>query len=71
MTISLNAHTITLSCPQCGQQLKEKLGRLKRDKHITCPTCGRIAVDTHKVLGLEDSINKELAKLSTRISLKL
>lgn len=71
MTINLDSHTVTLACPKCGQQLKEKLGRLKRDKHITCPICGRLAVDTHKLVAIEDAINEELAKLSTRINLKL
>ena len=68
MKINLDSQSITFPCPQCGKQLKEKLGRLKRDKHITCPVCGRIAVETDKIRNLDieasRTIEKELAALS-------
>lgn len=70
MKINLDSHTVTVPCPTCGQQLKEKLGRLKRDKHIDCPVCGRIAVNTDKLRGIEGSINKELAKIHKTFTIK-
>lgn len=71
MKINIDSHAITIPCPTCGKELKEKLGRLKRDKYIACPVCGRIAVNTDKLRGIEDSINKELAKLSGKFTFKL
>lgn len=63
MTFTLDTISVEVSCPKCGKKLKEKIGRLKRNKHITCPACGRIAVDTDQLLKVEDGIKKKLAKL--------
>lgn len=71
MKLNLDSHVITMTCPQCHKQLKEKIGRLKRDKHITCPTCGRITVDTNQLRHIEESLNKELAKIPKTIKIKL
>ncbi len=69
MNINLDSHTITISCPQCGKQLEEKIGRLKREKHIVCIKCGRVAIDTDKLRSIENSINKDIGKsLSKRSS---
>lgn len=75
MKLDLDLETITTSCPKCGKQLKEKLGRLKREKRIACPKCGRVAVDTDQIRRVEDAINKDLAKqlaqLNKTINIKL
>lgn len=72
MTFSLDSVTVDIPCPQCGKQLKEKIGRLKRDKHITCATCGRMAVDTSQLRRVEDGIKKQLSKLGgQKITIKL
>lgn len=76
MKISLDSVTITLSCPQCGEKLKEKVGRLKRDKHVTCARCGRIDVKTDQLAAVEREagqiIDQELSKFRRqKITLKL
>lgn len=71
MTFSLDNVTVDIACPQCGKQLKEKIGRLKRDKHIACPSCGRIAVNTDQLRRVERSIDEQLAKLGGTLKLKL
>ena len=70
MTINFDSETISIPCPKCGKKLKEQLGRLKRQKHITCPTCGRITVNTEKFVSAERSVDKEIAKLSKKITIK-
>ena len=70
MTISLDAQQITMSCPQCGKQLKDTLGRLKRNKRVTCPACGPITVDTTQVQRIERGINKPLPKRVSKINIK-
>lgn len=75
MKLDLDSNTITIPCPQCGKQLKEQIGRMKREKHITCQTCGRIAVNTDKIREIESRLSKQLteqlAKLSKTINIKL
>lgn len=70
MTISLDAQQITMTCPQCGKQLKDTLGRLKRHKRVTCPQCGPIAVDTTQVQRIERDISQQLAKIGGKIGIK-
>ena len=70
MSINFDSQDITVPCPKCGKKLKEKLGRLKREKHITCPACGRIAVNLESVVKAEHALNKELAKLNQKITIK-
>lgn len=67
MKLDFDSAPIAIPCPQCGKQLKEKIGRLKRDKHITCPACGRIAVDTDQLRRLEADIEKTMAKKFAQI----
>ena len=70
MSINFDSQDIAIPCPKCGKQLKEKLGRLKREKHIPCPVCGRIAVDLESVVKAENALNKQLAKLNKKITIK-
>ena len=72
MNISLDSIAVTISCPQCGQQLKETVGRLKQDQHITCPTCGRFAVSMEKIIAVERDANKALTEaLNVKLTFKL
>lgn len=75
MKLDLDSQDITIPCPKCRKQLKEKLGRVKRDKHITCPKCGRMAFDANKIREIEDRFSKQitdqLAKLPKTITIKL
>ena len=70
MKLYLTQHSVEIPCPKCGKELKEKIGRLYRDHYITCPVCGPVTVDTDQLRRLEDAINKELAKIPKKITLK-
>lgn len=72
MTFSLDTVVVDIPCPQCGKQLKEKIGRLKRNMHITCPVCGRMAVNTDQLRRVEDGIKKKIAQISgQKLTIKL
>ena len=68
MQLNLDSHMLTIPCPKCGKQLQEQFGRIKRDKHITCDTCGRISADTDQIREVENRLNKELADQVAKLS---
>ncbi len=63
MAFNLDYTTIQIPCPKCGKKLEQKIGWLKRDKHVACPICGRQAVDTNELRRVEDRLRKEIGKL--------
>ena len=72
MTFSLDTISVDIPCPQCGKQLKEKIGRMKRNKHITCPVCGRMAVNTDQLRCIEDGVKKKITQIGgKKITVKL
>lgn len=71
MTFTLDNAVVDIPCPKCGQKIKEKIGRLKREQHITCQSCGRITVNTDELRRIERSIDQQLAKLGGTLKLKL
>ena len=71
MTFSLDTTSISIPCPQCGKKLKATLGRLKREKKITCPSCGPVTVNTDQLVSAERAIDKEIGKLKKNLSIKL
>lgn len=38
---------LTLACPVCGEQTREKATRLRADPVITCPRCGAVEISGH------------------------
>lgn len=72
MKLNLDSHVMTFPCPKCGKQLKEKVGRMKRNKHVSCAVCGQIAVDAEQLRRIEDGLNKQISKLGgQKITIKL
>lgn len=75
MSSLLDNVEVKIACPKCGKQLKEKIGRLKREKHVKCVVCGRVAVNTDQLrkieAKIETTISKEIAKIPRKITLKL
>ena len=71
LKLDLDKHPIAIPCPKYGKQLKENIGRLKRDKYITRTVCGRFAVGMDQLRRIEDAINKKWAKFPSQITLKL
>ena len=42
MKLDLATQKLDISCPHCNHKLKETIGRLKRDPHLTCNGCGKV-----------------------------
>lgn len=63
-----DSHTIGFPCPHCSHELHEKVGRLKADPQITCPSCGRVIDVQAQGLrqGLADAANS-IAKFRDQI----
>lgn len=47
---AFNSQEIAVACPKCSHQTKEKIGRLRSERHVTCAGCGTdITVDTSQL----------------------
>jgi len=64
MTGMFDSHTVTIPCPNCGQEMQETIGRLKQDPKIPCPGCGKIlAIDAEQFREAEKSVQESLNQL--------
>lgn len=53
---------IQLTCPQCGHQFDERIGRLKDDPSIPCAGCGAtIQIEAERLRQGLESVDKQLA----------
>jgi hypothetical protein len=55
---------ITIPCPKCEKKLKGRLGRLRREKSITCPTCGKIEIGGEGLAKIQRSLKEAERKLA-------
>lgn len=65
---------IPIPCPKCGKELEGKLGRLSREKRITCPECGPIEITgdgLRKIRTALADLERQFKSLSRTIKLKL
>jgi len=62
---------IEITCPNCGKNAKEKIGRLKRDPHFTC-SCGQTfdASEFVRSLGEVDKTVDEFRRNIQRLNKK-
>jgi predicted RNA-binding Zn-ribbon protein involved in translation (DUF1610 family) len=37
--VTADLHEIRFQCPNCGSDLRQTIGRLKANEHMTCPGC--------------------------------
>ena len=37
--VGVESHEVRFQCPKCGHDLKQTIGRLKANEHMTCPGC--------------------------------
>jgi predicted RNA-binding Zn-ribbon protein involved in translation (DUF1610 family) len=66
-----DAHEITFQCPNCGQELKQTILRLKASEHMTCSGCGvGINIDTDRLAKATEEIQKAIEKIPPEISIK-
>jgi len=67
----VDAHEIRFQCPNCGHELKQTIGRLKAQEHMTCSGCGiGINIDTNRLAKATDEIQKAIEKDPPEISIK-
>lgn len=66
--LDFNSAPVEFDCPNCGGKLKQTLGRLKRDKSVSCGACGQeIAVDTSAVDRAEKGVQRSLDDLQRKL----
>jgi predicted RNA-binding Zn-ribbon protein involved in translation (DUF1610 family) len=67
----VDAHEIEFQCPNCGQELKQTIGRLKAGTHMTCGGCGvGINIDTDRLANAAEEIRKAIEKVPPEITIK-
>jgi transcription elongation factor Elf1 len=66
MKFNLDDELFPFPCPSCGKEIKEKIGRLKRNPKIICRGCHTsISIDANKLRRTIDSIQKSFDKLGS------
>jgi transcription elongation factor Elf1 len=69
--IEADAHEVRFQCPRCGHELKQTIGRLKANEHMTCSGCGvGINMDTNRLAKATEEIQKSINKIPPEISIK-
>jgi len=64
-------HEIRFQCPNCGQDLRQTIGRIKANEHMTCPGCGiGINIDTDRLAKATEEIQKAMDKIPPEITIK-
>jgi predicted RNA-binding Zn-ribbon protein involved in translation (DUF1610 family) len=67
----VDARQIEFQCPNCGQELKQLIGQLKANAHMTCSNCGiGINIDTDRLAKATDEIRKAIEKVPPEITIK-
>jgi len=70
MTNLFDESSIELTCPHCGHQFSERLGKLKAEPQLTCGSCsGAITIDAsglNATLKEVDQAQAELARTLRR-----
>lgn len=62
---------IRFQCPKCGHDLKQTIGRLKANEHMTCAGCGiGINIDTDRLAEVSEEIRKAIDKNPPEITVK-
>jgi transcription elongation factor Elf1 len=71
MMTESDAHEIAFQCPSCGHELRQTVGRLKANEHMTCSGCGiGINIDTNRLAKATEEIQKAIEKMPSEISIK-
>jgi predicted RNA-binding Zn-ribbon protein involved in translation (DUF1610 family) len=64
-------HEIRFQCPNCGQDLRQTIGRIKANEHMTCPDCRiGINIDTDRLAKAAEEIRKAVEKSPPEITIK-
>jgi predicted RNA-binding Zn-ribbon protein involved in translation (DUF1610 family) len=67
----VDSNEIEFQCPSCGNDLKQTIGQLKAEKHVTCPGCGiGINIDSNRLANAAEEIRKAIEKSPPEITIK-
>ncbi len=67
----VDTHEIGFQCPNCGNELKQTIGLLKAQEHMTCSDCGiGINIDANSLAKATEEIQKAIDKIPPEISIK-
>jgi predicted RNA-binding Zn-ribbon protein involved in translation (DUF1610 family) len=67
----IDSNEIGFQCPNCGNDLKQTIGQIKAEKHMTCPGCGiGINIDTDRLANAAEEIQKAIEKSPSEITIK-
>ncbi len=67
----VEAYEIRFQCPKCGHDLRQTIGRLKANEHMTCSGCGiGINIDTDRLAKATEEIQKAIEKVPPEITIK-
>lgn len=68
MKLDLDSHAVTLTCPGCGQKFDEKIGRLKLNPKLACPSCkNSITINADELRRVLESAQKSLDALGRNL----
>jgi transcription elongation factor Elf1 len=69
--VGVESHEVRFQCPKCGHDLKQTIGRLKANEHMTCPGCDTgINIDTNRLAKATEEIRKAIDKIPSEITIK-
>jgi transcription elongation factor Elf1 len=69
--VGAESHEVRFQCPNCGHDLRQTIGRLKANEHMTCPGCGiGINIDTNRLANATEEIRKAIEKIPAEITIK-
>jgi predicted RNA-binding Zn-ribbon protein involved in translation (DUF1610 family) len=67
----VDLHEIRFQCPNCGQDLRQTIGRLKTNEHMTCTGCRiGINIDTDRLANAAEEIHRAIRKVPPEITIK-
>jgi predicted RNA-binding Zn-ribbon protein involved in translation (DUF1610 family) len=67
----MDTREIEFQCPNCGQDIKQTIGKLKANAHMTCADCGiGINIDTDRLAKATEEIRRAIEKTPPEITIK-
>jgi predicted RNA-binding Zn-ribbon protein involved in translation (DUF1610 family) len=67
----VESHEVRFQCPNCGNDLRQTIGQIKANKHMTCPGCGvGINIDTNRLAMASEEIRKSIEMVPPEITIK-
>jgi len=66
--VGVESHEVRFQCPKCGHDLKQTIGRLKANEHMTCPGCGiGINIDTNRLANASRGGGRDARRLGAHL----